>query len=166
MRIRSVSAWIKPVLGRDGGLLLLGLLVVGCATPQHVGERGLPETQGRASYYADKFVGRTTANGEIYDPKAMTAAHRSLPFGTRVRVTRVDVPAQPAIVVQINDRGPFKKGRIIDLSKTAARRLRMIRAGIAEVTLEVVSYPEGAKASSSDSSASDSSRVGSPGVAW
>lgn len=166
MHLRSVPPWIELVLGEGGRILLLGLLVIGCATPQHAGERGLPEARGEASYYADKFVGRTTANGEIYDPKALTAAHRSLPFGTRVRVTRVDAPKQPAVVVQINDRGPFEDGRIIDLSETAARRLRMIQEGVVEVKLEVVSYPEGAKASPSDSLASDSTRVDPSGVGW
>lgn len=166
MRLRSVPAWIEPVLRPVGGLLLLGLLVIGCASPQHAGERGLPETRGEASYYADKYVGRTTANGEIYDPKALTAAHRSLPFGTRVRVTRVDAPKQPAVVVQINDRGPFEDERIIDLSETAARRLRMLQEGVVEVKLEVVSYPEGAKTSSPDSLASDSTGADSSGVAW
>lgn len=113
-----------------------------CAATQHAGERGLPEEQGTASYYADKFVGRTTANGEIYDHKQLTAAHPSLPFGTRVRVTRIDHAGEPSVVVRINDRGPFKRGRIIDLSKAAARQLEMIREGIVEVRLGVVSYPE------------------------
>ena len=113
-----------------------------CAATQHAGERGLPEEQGTASYYADKFVGRTTANGEIYDHKQLTAAHPSLPFGTRVRITRIDHAGEPSVVVRINDRGPFKRGRIIDLSKAAARQLEMIREGIVEVRLGVVSYPE------------------------
>ena len=113
-----------------------------CAATQHAGERGLPEEQGTASYYADKFVGRTTANGEIYDHEQLTAAHPSLPFGTQVRVTRIDHADEPAVVVHVNDRGPFRRGRIIDLSKAAARRLEMIREGIVEVRLGVVSYPE------------------------
>jgi len=95
-----------------------------------------------ASYYADKFVGRTTANGEIYDHERLTAAHPSLPFGTRVHVTRVDHAGEPAVIVHINDRGPFRRGRIIDLSKAAARQLDMIRAGVVEVRLDIVSYPE------------------------
>ncbi|MFB6099052.1 MAG: septal ring lytic transglycosylase RlpA family protein, partial [Salinibacter sp.] len=110
----------EPRVRLRGGIVLFALLVVGCATTQHVGERGLPEKKGTASYYADKFVGRTTANGDIYDPDALTAAHNSLPFGTRVRVTRINHPDTPSVVVQINDRGPFKHGRIIDLSKAAA----------------------------------------------
>lgn len=96
--------------------------------------------EGIASYYAGEFVGRPTASGEIYDPTAMTAAHRRLPFGTTVRVTRLDT--QQSIVVRINDRGPFKRGRIIDLSRGAARRLDMIQDGIVEVRLEVMAAPE------------------------
>lgn len=138
--------------GRVGVLCLLCGLLVGCGSTRHVGERGLPAAEGTASYYADKFVGRTTANGEIYDHEELTAAHRSLPFGTRVRTTRIDVPAQPSVVVRINDRGPFKDDRIIDLSKRAAGRLNMIRDGLAEVRLEVVSYPAGTASRSPESS--------------
>lgn len=159
-------AWFIPGLRRVKSLLLFGLLLVGCATVQHTGERGLPETEGIASYYAEKFVGRTTANGEVYDPEALTAAHRSLPFGTRVRATRIDVPKEPSVVVQINDRGPFKGGRIIDLSKTAARQLGMIQDGVAEVRLEIISYPEGAEGDRVDSAGTDSSGAGSSNVTW
>ncbi len=94
------------------------------------------EQTGDASYYADKFIGRTTASGERYDPDALTAAHRSLPFGTRVRVTRLE--SGQSVVVRINDRGPFVRGRIIDLSHTAARRLDMIREGVVSVAIEVL----------------------------
>lgn len=125
--------------------------MTGCATTQHTGERGLSKTQGKASYYAGKYAGRLTANGEIFDPEALTAAHRSLPFDTRVRVTRIDVPGEPSVVVRINDRGPFKRGRIIDLSKAAARELRMIREGIVDVRLNVLSYPGEDPASTSES---------------
>lgn len=153
-------------VGRGWVLLLVGGLLVGCGSTQHVGERGLPNAEGIASYYADKFVGRTTANGEIYDHEELTAAHRSLPFGTRVRATRIDVPAQPSVVVRINDRGPFKNGRIIDLSKTAAGRLDMIADGLAKVRLEVVSYPAGTAATTSDSSETDASPAPSSNAGW
>ena len=92
--------------------------------------------RGEASYYADKFEGRPTASGEIYDHDKMTAAHRSLPFDTKVRVTRLATGR--SVVVRINDRGPFKRGRIIDLSKRAARDLGLLRVGVAEVKIEVV----------------------------
>ena len=152
MRIRPHSAAEWTRLGPRWALLLLCGLLVGCGSTQHVGERGLPDVEGIASYYADKFVGRTTANGEIYDHEGLTAAHRTLPFGTRVRATRIDAPDQPSVVVRINDRGPFKGGRIIDLTKTAARRLDMIRDGLAEVRLEVVSYPAGTAPAAQESS--------------
>lgn len=142
-----------------GGVLFV-LLLVGCVSTQHAGEQGLPETKGAASYYADKFEGRPTANGEIYSHDALTAAHLSLPFGTRVRVTRTDHTGEPSVVVRINDRGPFKDGRIIDLSKSAARKLAMIREGVVEVRLEVISYPEGADAGTSSSSEGEASGGG------
>lgn len=164
MRICTVTVRRTGLGGSS--LLLLGLLLIGCATTQHVGERGLPQRQGTASYYAEKFVGRTTANGEIFRQEALTAAHRSLPFGTRVRVTRTDHVETPSVVVRINDRGPFKRGRIIDLSKKAARRLQMIRDGVAEVRLEVVSYPEGTAPVASDSSEVDSQGSDASNVSW
>lgn len=91
---------------------------------------------GEASYYADRFIGRTTASGDRYDPDAMTAAHRTLPFGARVRVTRLSTGR--SVVVRINDRGPFVRGRIIDLSHAAARKLDMIREGVVTVSIEVL----------------------------
>lgn len=135
--------WIEWRLGRGGLVVLLAILVAACMTTREVGAPGLPQEEGEASYYAGKFAGKPTASGEIFNPEAITAAHRTLPFGTRVRVTRIDVPEEPSVTVRINDRGPFKRGRIIDLSKAAARRLQMVQAGVAEVRLEVVSYPDG-----------------------
>lgn len=137
----TIPAQMRTGLRRWAGLVL-GVFLVGCAGTQHAGERGIPDKEGTASYYADKFVGRTTASGEIYDHESLTAAHRTLPFGTRVRVTRIDRADEPSVVVRINDRGPFQRGRIIDLSKAAARRVEMIREGIVEVRLDIVSYPE------------------------
>jgi len=93
--------------------------------------------RGEASYYADYFNGRTTANGERYDPRKLTAANRTLPFGTRVRITRLDTGR--SVVVRVNDRGPFgKRRRIFDLSKAAARQLDMIDAGRANVEAVVL----------------------------
>jgi rare lipoprotein A len=77
-----------------------------------------------------------TATGERFDPTAMTAAHRTLPFGTRVRVTRLDTGN--SVVVRINDRGPFKPGRVIDLSERAAENLGMTGIGVTPVRLEVL----------------------------
>jgi rare lipoprotein A len=91
---------------------------------------------GMATYYAPRLVGHRTANGERYDPTALTAAHPLLPFGSRVRVTRRD-GNYPPVLVRINDRCAGKK-KIIDLSEAAARRLGMMRAGIVPVRLEVM----------------------------
>jgi rare lipoprotein A len=94
--------------------------------------------EGIASYYADDFNGKKTANGEIYDMYKMTAAHRSLPFNTKVRVTNLD--NKRSIVVRINDRGPFKLERLIDLSLAAATQLGMKGTGTARVRLEVLEW--------------------------
>jgi rare lipoprotein A len=93
---------------------------------------------GEASYYSDKLAGRSTASGEPYDPRALTAAHRSLPFGTVVRVVRSGPPG--AVYVRINDRGPFVRGRVLDLSRAAAEALSMVRAGVIPVRAEVVEF--------------------------
>ena len=89
--------------------------------------------KGLASFYKS---GKHTATGEVFDPDGLTAAHRTLPFGTRVRVTRVDTG--DSVIVRINDRGPFKPGRVIDLSRGAAEDLKMTDKGLAAVKLEVV----------------------------
>ncbi|MEB2313741.1 MAG: septal ring lytic transglycosylase RlpA family protein [Sorangiineae bacterium] len=96
--------------------------------------------RGQASYYSDALAGRATASGERYEPRAFTAAHRTLPFGAVVRVTRE--PSGPVVYVRVTDRGPFgNRARIIDLSRAAAEALDMIRAGVAKVRLEVVALP-------------------------
>nr|WP_298415863.1 septal ring lytic transglycosylase RlpA family protein [uncultured Halomonas sp.] len=89
--------------------------------------------EGQASYYSDIYQGRRTASGERYDRSAMTAAHPILPFGSRVAVTNLDNGRE--VVVRINDRGPFVRGRIIDLSYRAAERLGMIRSGVVPVRI-------------------------------
>ncbi len=101
-------------------------------------EHSLLMTQGLASYYADDFNGKKTADGEIYDMYQLTAAHRSLPFGTTLRVTNLD--NMKSVVVRINDRGPFKMERIIDLSLAAATQLFMVGAGTARVQLDVIEW--------------------------
>jgi rare lipoprotein A len=127
--------------------VLLGVLAtvfMGCASardqrrgPTAEGQR--PTTSaatGDASYYASKFQGRPTANGERFDNGKLTAAHRTLPFGTRIRVT--NLYNGRSVTVRVNDRGPFVKGRVIDLSQAAARRIDMVRAGVVQVRLEPV----------------------------
>lgn len=92
--------------------------------------------EGTASFYSDRFQGATTASGERFDQQELTAAHPSLPFGSKVLVTRADTGQE--VEVMINDRGPFVQGRIIDLSKSAARRLGMINRGTASVMLTLL----------------------------
>ena len=89
---------------------------------------------GRASYYHSFFDGRTTANGERFSSQLMTAAHRTLDFGTRVRVTNLS--NMKSVVVTINDRGPYVSGRIIDLSRRAASTLGFVHQGVARVRVE------------------------------
>ena len=92
--------------------------------------------QGTASYYGGKFHGRKTASGERFDKEALTAAHKTLPLGTQVRVT--NLRNGESVDVKINDRGPYVRGRIIDLSKGAARELGMLGAGTAKVKVELI----------------------------
>lgn len=92
--------------------------------------------QGEASYYADSLNGNKTASGETYDSKAMTAAHRSLPFGTKVKVTYLKTGKSVEVV--INDRGPYAKDRIIDISGAAAKSIGLIDAGHGKVRVEVI----------------------------
>ena len=119
-------------------LLPVVLVLQSCSSPSAPppvsGPVVVSAQQGKASYYGSRHHGRKTANGERFNKNALTAAHRSLPFGSLVRVTNLN--NQKSIVVRINDRGPYAKGRIIDLSEQAARELNMIRAGVAQVKIE------------------------------
>ncbi|MFP4374346.1 MAG: septal ring lytic transglycosylase RlpA family protein [Spirochaetaceae bacterium] len=94
------------------------------------------EREGLASWYGGKFHGRLTANGERFDANKLTAAHRTLPFGTVVKVTNTQNGR--TVTVRINDRGPFVDNRIIDLSRGAAERLEMTGTGVARVELEII----------------------------
>ncbi|MBK7498294.1 MAG: septal ring lytic transglycosylase RlpA family protein [Ignavibacteriales bacterium] len=93
---------------------------------------------GTASYYADEFDGKKTANGEIYDMNSLTAAHPTYPFNTLVKVTNLS--NQKSVEVRINDRMPQFKGRILDLSLAAANKIEMVNAGIQEVKVEVLEW--------------------------
>jgi len=130
-------------------LLLIAALLAGCGGPRISPPQGpspaepSPDTVGEAfaqtgvaSWYGPGFHGQQTACGEEYDMYALTAAHKQLPFQSRVRVTNLDNGKQ--VVVRINDRGPFRKQRIIDLSFTAAQRLDMVEPGTARVRIEIV----------------------------
>ncbi|GAL87531.1 rare lipoprotein [Sporocytophaga myxococcoides] len=93
--------------------------------------------EGFASYYADKFHGRRTASGNRYHKNKLTAAHKTLPFDTKVKVTNLSNDS--SVIVTINDRGPFAKGKIIDLSYYAAKELNFIKKGITKVRIEILS---------------------------
>ena len=97
---------------------------------------GAEQQRGRISLYGDGFAGKKTASGETFDPTALTMAHRTLPFGTRVRVTNLE--NQRTVEVVVNDRGPFVRGRIADLSEAAARRVGMVADGVVDALLEVL----------------------------
>ena len=123
--------------------MAIALAVAACGGPKQPDERGkkprrvavAPGVQmGKASWYGGKWHGGPTASGETYNKRSMTAAHRSLPFGTRVRVT--NLRNGKSVVVRINNRGPYIKGRIIDLSEAAAEQLGMIKAGVVPVKVE------------------------------
>lgn len=120
-------------------LLSLALLLAFPLSGMAEVKRGHPET-GIASFYHDRFQGRKTASGERFDQNDYSAAHKTLAFGTVVRVTRAD--SGKSVVVTINDRGPFKAGRVIDLSRQAARDLGMIDQGLVRVKVEVISLPQ------------------------
>lgn len=107
-------------------------MATGCATVRY----GRVVDYGRASWYGPTFNGHRTANGEIYNQNALTAAHRTLPFNTFVKV--IDLDNGRSVVVRINDRGPYARGRIIDLSYAAAKKIHMVGPGTARVKLVLV----------------------------
>lgn len=106
-----------------------------------LGENKVLSSQtGIASFYGFDHVGRKTANGERFNPYGMTAAHKTLPFGSVVRVTCLDT--HKSVVVRINDRGPYVKGRIIDLAREAAKDLDMLQKGLTRCRVDVLQMPE------------------------
>ncbi len=115
-----------------GACALLSLLA-GCASTDVIDPHGYDKT-GVASYYGAKHQGKRTASGERFNANSMTAAHRQLPFGTRVKVTNLN--NDKSCVVRINDRGPHTRGRLIDLSREAAARLGMVGSGTARVRVQ------------------------------
>ena len=97
--------------------------------------------EGVASYYATDFHGKLTSNGETFDMNALTAAHRTFPFGTKIRVTNLE--NNLSVMVRVNDRGPFIEGRMIDLSLGAAKEINLVKTGTARVKLEVIEWGDG-----------------------
>ena len=125
----------------DSGAYLLGTGAAGVAGPDSAvtlaEEPAARELSGgEASYYGNELAGNPTASGERFDPNALTAAHRTLPFGSRVRVT--NLRNDQSVVVRINDRGPFARNRVIDLSARAAREIDRLDAGRGRVRLELL----------------------------
>jgi len=118
----TVASTVTPAVRPSSGKVLLTL-------------------EGVASYYAHDFHGKLTSNGETFDMNGLTAAHRTFPFGTKIRVT--NLANGKVVVVRVNDRGPFVDGRIIDLSMGAARAIDLIQTGTAKVRLEVVQWGDG-----------------------
>lgn len=91
---------------------------------------------GKASYYAGQFIGRKTANGEIFTSNEYTCAHKTLPFGTKLKVTNIET--NESIIVRVNDRGPYVKNRIVDLSLRGAHELGLMKSGVVNVSIEIV----------------------------
>ena len=125
--MRATSLW-----------LVFLLVLAGCATGRASRIEG-SALSGQASWYGHPHHGRRTSSGEIYDMNKLTAAHRTLPLGTRVLVTNLDNGR--TFEVRINDRGPFRKNRVLDLSYAAARSLGAVGEGVIPVTLKIVTTP-------------------------
>lgn len=128
----------SPLRGPTRGSAALLIAVAGAVAtgsePSHAHHTSAGETCGIASWYGGRFAGRLTASGERMDPQAMTTAHRSLPFGTRLRVTYEG----RSVVVRVNDRGPASRRRVLDLTEGAAERLGYRSRGIARVCYTVL----------------------------
>jgi rare lipoprotein A len=142
-RRRAELAGASALALGAAAIVIAGAVLLGCASdaearrPAHAGR---DVQTGEASYYGPKFTGRRTASGERYDPRKFTAAHKSLPLGTIIRVTRTSGGTDgPSVEVRVNDRCGCTHGRIVDLSRAAAQRLHMLNDGVAAVRLEVIS---------------------------
>jgi rare lipoprotein A len=129
--------FIKLKAAALASAVLIAVTLTGCASmlPKLT---SVATQEGFASYYSNDFQGRKTSNGEIFDNSKLTAAHRTYPFGTLVKVTNLTTNAE--VEVRINDRGPVKQERVIDLSFAAAKAIGIDRAGLGKVRLEVVKW--------------------------
>lgn len=116
--------------------IALSMLLAAPAVAADENEAGTDLGSGTASYFSREIAGNRTANGERCDPDTLTAAHRTAPFGSRMRVT--NLATGRSVVVRVNDRGPFRAGRVIDLSHAAAREIGMHRTGTAKVSLALL----------------------------
>ncbi|MBK7103768.1 MAG: septal ring lytic transglycosylase RlpA family protein [Ignavibacteriae bacterium] len=128
-------------------IIIISLYIISCSSSKEFSEfrdvEGILIEDGIASWYGKEFHGKSTANGETYDKNDFTAAHRTLPFGSIVRVTNSE--NNKSVIVRINDRGPFAKNRIIDLSQKAAQKIEMISSGSAKVELRLLSKSSNSK---------------------
>ncbi len=139
---RNICRWERLIRTYRTPIIAAALVIVallnGCSTvlyrtdPKLIGY----SEQGIASFYSMKFMFRKTSSGERLNQLALTAAHKTLPFGTKVRVT--NIKNQQSVIVRINDRGPFIKGRIIDLTRHAFSRIASTSTGIIKVKIEVI----------------------------
>src|SRR6185436_16203646 len=130
------------MISRIATFAVLAVLVYGCGASNVAPPVVLPDgLHGVASWYGEEFAGRTTANGEIFDPLLLTAAHRTLPFGTIVDVMKAKT--NQSVRVRVNDRGPYIGNRVIDLSYAAAQQIGLIEQGIGEVEIHVVQMGKG-----------------------
>jgi rare lipoprotein A len=131
MRFRSFSPLVAAIAA-----FVLAICLAGCSSYRHDPPRPGTVERGMASWYGEPFHGRPTASGEIYDMHGLSAAHRELPLGTEIEVTNLDNGRSVRLVV--NDRGPYVRGRILDLSFGAAQKLDMVQAGLAPVEIRIV----------------------------
>lgn len=138
MKCFLLTARIRAgLLSAIAAVMCLGALSTAAGTNPPIAPQPAPAAEsGTASFYADKYQGKATASGEIFDMHQLTAAHPRLAFGTIVKVTNTE--NNRSVLVRINDRGPFVAGRVIDLSLAAAEELRMVKSGLAQVKLEIV----------------------------
>jgi rare lipoprotein A len=127
------SRWLAAMF-----CVLVYLALQGCSTTPKVGaSQPVGHTEsGMASFYGNEFQSRKTSNGERFDQGKLTAAHRTLPFGTRLKVTNTQ--NSKSVVVRVNDRGPFAKGRILDLSSSAFKSIAHLNAGVIPVRIEII----------------------------
>ena len=131
VRIRASKALFAALAVLAGALAMAS-----CAVRPSL--RSVATQEGLASYYSNDFNGRKTSSGEIFDNRRFTAAHRTYPFGTVVRVTNLDTDAE--VTVRINDRGPVKPERVIDLTFAAAKQIGIVRSGLGHVRLDVLEW--------------------------
>lgn len=120
-------------------IFLLSVAILGCTTTPPAEPPAEPATYtetGKASFYADEHASEKTASGELYNPDLKTAAHRTIPLGSKIKVTNVD--NGKSVDVTVNDRGPFVKGRIVDLSKSAFSSIGSLSSGVISVRIEVI----------------------------